>query len=130
MVLPSYPGPTAQTRVPPTSWFQSKQITPVDGSIHSLAKENSYDLWHHCLGHPSRNALCAAPSHVTGMPSVALSETDTPCKGCALGKMHNCPYPPLGKHAIRPLGLVHSDLVGPMSTESRSCACYVYPHVH
>jgi len=106
-------------------WFQSNQITPVDSSINSLAKEDSYDLWHHCLGHPSKNALHAAPSHVTGMPSVALLDTDTPCKGCALGKMHDRPYLPSGKCATRPLGLVHLDLVGLMPTESRSRACYV-----
>jgi len=106
-------------------WFRSKRITPTEGSINSLAKENSYDLWHHRLGHPSKNALRAAPSHVTGMPSVALPDTDTPCKGCALGKMHDRPYPASGKRATRPLGLVHSDLVGPMPTESRFRACYV-----
>jgi len=106
-------------------WFQSKRITPTDGSIHLLAKEDSYNLWHHCLGHPSKNALHAAPSHVTGMPSVALLDTDTSCKGCTLGKMHDRPYPPSGKCATHPLGLVHSDLVGPIPTESRSCACYV-----
>jgi len=71
------------------------------------------------------NTLRATPSHVTGMPSVALPDTDTPCKGCALGKMHDNPYPPSGKHATRPLELVHLDLVGPMPTESRFHACYV-----
>jgi len=106
-------------------WFQSKRITPMDGSINSLAKEDSYNLWHHRLGHPFKNALCAAPFHVTGMPSVASPDTDTPCKGCALGKMHDRPYPPSGKRATCPLGLVHSDLVGLMPTESRSRACYV-----
>ena len=97
----------------------------MDGSIHLLAKEDSYDLWHHHLGHLSKNALRAAPSHVTNMPSVALPDADTPCKGYALGKIHDHPYPPSGKRATCPLRLVHSDLVGPMPTESRSHACYV-----
>jgi len=59
------------------------------------------------------------------MPSIALPDTDTPCKGCALGKMHDCPYPPSGKCVTCPLGLVHSDLVGPMPIELRSHAQYV-----
>jgi len=101
-----------------------------NGWFYSLAKKHSYDLWHHHLGHLSKNALCAAPSHVTGMPSVALPDMDTPCKGCALGKMHDCPYPPSGKCATRPLGLAHSDLVGLMPTESRSHARYICPHIH
>jgi len=77
------------------------------------------------LTHLSKNALRAAPSHVTGMPSVALPDTDTSCKGCTLGKMHDHPYPPSGKCATHPLGLIHSDLVGPMPTELRSRARYV-----
>jgi len=106
-------------------WFQSKWITLMDGSIYLLAKKDSYDLWHHCLEHPFKNALHAAPSHVTGMPFIALPDTDTPSKGCALEKMHDRPYPPSGKHATCPLGLVHSDLVGLMPIELRSHAHYV-----
>ena len=97
----------------------------MDGSIHSLAKEGFYDLWYHCLGHPSKNALHVAPSHVTGMLFVALLKMDTPYKGCALGKMHDRPYPPSDKCTTCPLGLVHSDLVGLMPTKSRSHAHYV-----
>jgi len=79
----------------------------------------------HHLGHPFKNTLPAALSYVTGMPSVALLDTDTLCKGCALEKMHDRSYPPSGKHATRPFGLVYSDLVGPMFIESKSCARYV-----
>jgi hypothetical protein len=106
-------------------WFQSRSITPHDGLVKSLVKENSYELWHQCFGHPSKNALCQAPSNVTGLPTVILSDTSTPCKDCALGKMHVCSYPPSGKQATRPLSLVHTDLVGPIPTESQSWACYV-----
>ena len=59
------------------------------------------------------------------MPTIVLPELDTPCKGCALGKMHDCPYPSSDKHATHLLGLVHSDLVGPMPTESRAHTHYV-----
>jgi hypothetical protein len=99
-------------------WFQSRSITPRDGLVNSLVKENSYELWHQHFGHPSKNALHQAPSHVTGLPTVVLSDNSTPCKGCALEKMHDRSYPPSGKRATRPLGLVHTDLVGPMPTES------------
>jgi len=68
-------------------WFQSKWFTPMNYFIHSLAKEDSYDLWHHHLGHPSKNALHTAPSHVTGMPTVALLGHHTSCESCALGKI-------------------------------------------
>jgi hypothetical protein len=39
--------------------------------------------------------------------------------------MHDRSYPPSGKQATRPLSLVHTDLIGPIPTESRSRACYV-----
>ena len=39
--------------------------------------------------------------------------------------MHDRSYPASGKRATRPLGLVHTDLVGPMPTESRTRARYV-----
>ena len=39
--------------------------------------------------------------------------------------MHDCSYPALGKWATCPLGLVHTDLIGPMLMESRTRACYV-----
>jgi hypothetical protein len=106
-------------------WFQSQSITPPDGLVNSLVKEIFYELWHQRFGHPSKNALRQAPPHVTGLPTVVLPETSTPCKDCALGKMHDRSYPPSGKQATHPLSLVHTDLVGPIPTESRSRACYV-----
>ena len=104
-------------------WFQSQSITPKKvvtiglcdhRSINSLVKEDSYELWHQHFGHLSRSALRQAPSRVTGLPSIILPDSIPPCKGCALGKMHNRSYPPSGKQASHPLALVHTDLVRPM----------------
>ena len=90
-----------------------------------LVKEDSYELWHQRFGHIAKNALRQAPFHVTGLPTVVAPINTSPCKGCALGKMHDCSYPASGKLATHPLGLVHTDLVGPMPTESRTRARYV-----
>ena len=40
------------------------------------------------------------------------------CHGCELGKSHHLPFPPSNKHASQPLELVHSDLVGPLQSNS------------
>ena len=93
-------------------------MTPIQGLVNSLVKKDSYELWHQCFGHIAKNALCQAPFHVTGLPTVVAPVDPSPCKGCALGKMHDCSYPASGKLATRPLGLVHTDLVGPMPMES------------
>ena len=92
---------------------------------NSLVKEDSYKLWHQRFGHFAKNALHQAPFHVTGLPTVIVPIDTSPCKGCALGKIHDRSYPASGKRATRPLGLVHTDLIGLMPTESRTRARYV-----
>ena len=86
-------------------------MTPIQGLVNLLVKEDSYELWHQYFGHLSKNALRQAPFYVTGLPTVVALIDTSPCKGCALGKMHDCPYPASGKQATHPLGLVHTDLV-------------------
>ena len=81
------------------------------GIISSLAQDDSYHLWHHCFGHLFRNALHQAVSKVSGMPTVVVSSSLAPCKGCALGKMHDHPYAPLDKWATRLLALIYTDVV-------------------
>ena len=104
-------------------------MTPTRGLVNSLVKEDSYELWHQRFGHIAKNALRQAPFHVNGLPTVVAPIDASPCKGCALGKMHDRSYPASGKRATRPLGLVHTDLVGPMPTESQTCARYVLTFV-
>ena len=106
-------------------WFQSNQITPMGGIISSLAQDDSYHLWHHHFGHLSRNVLCQAMSKVSGMSTVIVPSFLAPCKGCALGKMHDCSYAPLDKWATRPLALVHTNMVRPMPIEPHSQSCYI-----
>ena len=100
-------------------------MTPIRGLVNLLVKENSYELWHQHFGHIAKNALCQAPFHVTGLPTVVAPADTSPCKGCTFGKMHNRSYPASGKRATRPLGLVHTDLIGPMPMESHTRARYV-----
>ena len=106
-------------------WFQSNQITPMGDLVSSLAWDDSYHLWHHCFGHLSRNVLCQAASNVSGMPTVIVPPSLAPCKGCALGKIHDCPYAPSDKWATRPLALVHTDMIGPMLVKPCSQSCYI-----
>ena len=106
-------------------WFPSELMTPIRGLVNSLVKEDSYELWHQRFGHIAKNALRQAPFQVTGLPTVIAPIDTSPCKGCALGKMHDRSYPASGKRATPPLGLVHTDLVGPMPTELCTRARYV-----
>ena len=100
-------------------------MTPIQGLVNSLVKEDFYELWHQHFGHILKNSLCQAPFKVTGLPTVIAPIDTSPCKGCILGKMHNHSYPASGKQVTHPLGLVHTNLVGPMPTKLHYRACYV-----
>lgn len=54
---------------------------------------------------------------VTGLPR--LTEVKEICEGCVKGKLHREPFDKEGAwRAKHPLELVHTDLCGPMQTES------------
>ena len=106
-------------------WFQSALITPVIGSIASLADQQSYSIWHQHFGHTSRNALRHAHKQLSSVPLLEISPSHPPCHGCAVGKMPDCPFPGSSKCASHPLALVHMDLVSPFPVEPRSRARYI-----
>ena len=68
-------------------WFQSLMITPMNGVLSSLARQDSYDLWHTHFGHLIKNALQQAPLHVTGLPTISVPTSSPSCKECGVGKM-------------------------------------------
>ena len=111
-------------------WFQSQQITPMNGQLSTLHGDDLFVLWHLRFGHASQNALRHASQHVLGFPSGDLSPSQSPCKGCLLGKMHDRSFPVSRKRASRTLELVHTDLVGPLPTESWSRARYIHHDFH
>ena len=73
----------ASALLPSTSlhWFRSFLITP-ESKVHSLQDNRSYDLWHHCLGHCSKNALQHANIKLKDIPSLTPPNTSFPCWGC------------------------------------------------
>jgi hypothetical protein len=56
---------------------------------------------------------------VTGLPKFT-SERHDPCKGCAMGKYAQIPFPPSEHRSKGVLDLIHSDICCPMSVESVS----------
>ena len=69
--------------------------------------------------------LCQAMSKVSSMPTVIVPPSLAPCKGCALGKMHDHPYAPSDRQATRLLALVHTDVVGSMPVEPCLWSYYI-----
>ena len=106
-------------------WFQSALITPVIGSVASLADQQSYSIWHQCFDHTSRNALCYTHKQLSNVLLLEIPPSHPSCHGCTVGKIPDCSFPGSSKCADCPLALVHMDLIGPFPVEPWSCACYI-----
>ena len=82
--------------------------------------ENNINVWHQRLGHINEQQLKMIIERnlingVTFQRSADLSF----CRGCVEGKMHRKPFKPVGEiRSVKRLQLVHSDVCGPMHTES------------
>ena len=84
------------------------------------------DLWHQRLGHLSENRLkeISKKNLVTGC-DIKKPANISFCESCVEGKMSRKPFKPVGEvRSTRRLQLVHSDVCGPMQTESFGGARY------
>ena len=80
------------------------------------------DLWHQRLGHPSESRLndIVRKELVTGVKLPKASKVSF-CQGCVEGKMSRKPFKTRSSESgrsTRKLEIVHSDVCGPMSSES------------
>ena len=91
----------------------------------SVASSRS-DLWHQRLGyvHESRLKKCVQDGLVQGIDIERMTALSF-CEGCLAGKMCRKPFPTVGEiRSTRKLQLVHSDVCGPMQTQSIGGAKY------
>ena len=94
-------------------------VTQECASVASSTDENA-DLWHQRLGHVSEQRLSKMMSKelVTGMNVPRNSELSF-CEGCIEGKLKRKPFKPVREiRSKRKLQCIHSDVCGPMPTES------------
>ena len=92
-----------------------------------LAKSvNQLTLWHQRLGHINQNSLIQMVNKglVNG---VVIGNHDTLelCQACVEGKMSRNPFPAGEIQSTERLQLVHSDVCGPMQTQSFGGARYL-----
>jgi len=88
--------------------------------------ETMEDTWHRRFGHLGARNLQKLAKHrmVDGFDFDATKQIKF-CESCVNGKHHRSNFPTSGgKRSEEPLGLVHSDLCGKMSSESLSGAEY------
>ena len=94
-------------------------VVQQSASVASV-KSNSADLWHKRLGHLGKQQMKEIASKEL-MKGVRISKDDelSFCESCVEGKMHRQPFESVGEiRSTRKLQCVHSDVCGPMPTES------------
>ena len=79
--------------------------------------ENLTYLWHCRLGHINENRISRL--HQNGLLDSFDFESYEACESCLLGKMTKAPFTGKGERASDLLGLIHSDVCGPLSTLAR-----------
>ena len=86
----------------------------------AFEKGSSADLWHRRLGHLGKQQVkeVASKELVRGM-TISKNDELSFCKSCIEGKLHRKPFKCVGGiHSTRKLQCIHSDVCGPMPTES------------
>lgn len=81
-------------------------------ALFAASSKNSYTAWHRRFGHVSEKYIKSTIGD--------LSEKEAKiCEACVIGKMARLPFPKKSARLTsRPLELIHSDVCGPMQTES------------
>ena len=93
---------------------------------YASVAQSRCDLWHQRLGHvhESRLKKCVQNEFVRGIDIEKITELSF-CEGCLAGKMCRKPFPTVGEiRSTHKLQLVHSDVCGPMQTQSIGGAKY------
>ena len=96
--------------------FSNFLPTSSDQALHSHANEVS-KLWHERFGHMNYRYLQTLHKEgmVEGLPQIQPSTGA--CIGCVIGKHPEQSYEKgKARRETQPLGLVHSDLIGPLPT--------------
>ena len=88
------------------------------------------ELWHKRLAHVSSNVIDKTIPLVDGIKLSKSLESSCKCEDCAIGKSSRKPRPPAKNESSKttePLGLVHTDIVGPMKHHSLNGKRYFIP---
>ena len=90
----------------------------MDNSKRLKSKDSNHTyLWHCRLGHVNEKRI--QKLHKDGLLDSFDFESYEVCESCLLGKMTKSPFTGHGERASDLLGIIHSDVCGPMSISAR-----------
>src|SRR4051794_20780847 len=97
-------------------------IHNIDATRLKQNDDNTMDIWHCRLGHIGVERI--KKLHASGLlESLDIGSIDT-CESFLMGKMTRTPFNGVVERAIDLLGIIHTDVCGPMS--SSTCNGYRY----
>ena len=87
-------------------------------------------IWHLRLGHASQGYLNELVKNQTELKNIKIDDTIKDCETCKLAKASKKPHPETRTRADKPLGRIHSDIIGPISPPSfpggnRFITCFI-----
>jgi hypothetical protein len=94
--------------------LEDKSVYNTNAKRARLNDLNHTFIWHYRLGHI--NEKCIERLHKDGLLISFDFESFDMCESCLLGKMTKAPFTSQGERASDLLGLVHTDVCGPMSS--------------
>jgi hypothetical protein len=97
-------------------------INSVDTKRCKLSDDNAIYMWHCHLGHVGVKRM--KKLHKDGLlESLDFDSFDT-CEPCLMGKMTRTPFTGFVERATDLLGIINTDVCGPMSVSARNGYCY------
>ena len=100
----------------------SDPILNINTKKRKIDNENSSYLWHCRLGHVNKKRI--SQLYKNGYLGSLDYESYETCESCLLGKMTKTPFSGKGERATELLGIIHSDVCGPMSITARGGYSY------
>jgi hypothetical protein len=97
--------------------LEDKSVCNINMKRARLNNLNPTFIWHCRLGHI--NEKCIERLHRDGLLSSFDFESFDTCESCFLGKMTKAPFTIQSERANDLLGLVHTDVCGPLSSVAR-----------
>ena len=99
-----------------------KSVYHVNTKKAKTNKSNNSFIWHCRLGHINTNRMSRL--HKDGMLDENDLESFETCEPCLQGKMTKAPFTHKSERAKELLGIIHSDVCGPMSIQARGGYSY------
>jgi hypothetical protein len=102
------------------------ELKQIENQVLSATETDKWKLWHHRLGHLSNQNMKKLTSKDTNFNSKNLKQEF--CQDCALGKSSKLPHKTVEEKRTDKI-IIHSDLAGPMRTESYGKKKYMVTYI-